>query len=177
VSSRTLATVEELIIDPASDTRFVVLREVGGDRTVPIFIGQGDANSIVCLVEGVERARPTTHDLVCQVLESLGATVESVSLTNVDDNTIYAEIALRRPSGEMDTIDCRPSDAIALCLRAGAPLFIDDRVFRDAGLTVPSELPRASEDGGPKPIAALAGDDGEDILGDLGDEAFGRWKM
>jgi bifunctional DNase/RNase len=105
----------------------------GDDRVLPIWIGAQEATSILIAVEGAQTPRPLTHDLIRSMLEVLGAVVERVEVTRIDDGTYYAEIRVR--AGEtVHLIDARPSDAVAIASRVGAPLFVADDVLAEAGV-------------------------------------------
>lgn len=105
-----------------------------GPRTlVPIWIGSQEATSISIAVSGAEPPRPLSHDLMQRLLAVVGATVDRVEVTRIEEGTFYAELGITTPSGHV-TIDCRPSDAIALASRVGAPLFVAESVLEDAGI-------------------------------------------
>jgi bifunctional DNase/RNase len=116
--------VASLGLDKASNTPVVILREVGGDRLLPIWIGPGEASAIAMELAGIKFSRPLTHDLLNTVVRSLGSELVRVLITRVVDNTYYACLMLQR-NGETITIDSRPSDSVALALRASAPIFAD----------------------------------------------------
>ena len=122
-----------------SNTPVVMLREVEGRRRVlPIFIGLPEANAIAFALDGVVPPRPLTHDLFCNVLDELGFRLERVVVTDLDDGTFYAELHLVG-EGEPHTISSRPSDAIALAVRVGAPVFADGHVVDEAATEVEEE--------------------------------------
>jgi hypothetical protein len=117
-------------VELPSNVPIVVLREKEGDRRVlPIFIGVA--------LDGVEPPRPLTHDLVVLLLEDLSVSLERVLVTELRDSVFFAELHLRAPDG-VHVVSCRPSDAIAVAVRVGAPLFASDEVLADAG-HVPAE--------------------------------------
>jgi bifunctional DNase/RNase len=116
--------VASLGLDKASNTPVVILREVDGDRLLPIWIGPGEASAIAMELAGIKFSRPLTHDLLNTVVRSLGSELVRVLITRVVDNTYYASLMLQR-NGETITIDSRPSDSVALALRASAPIFAD----------------------------------------------------
>jgi len=108
----------------------------GGDgpRTlVPIWVGTQEAASISVAVSGEEPPRPLSHDLMKRLLDTVGASVDRVDVTRIEDGTFYAELSLTTGTGPV-VLDCRPSDAIALATRAGAPLFVAEAVLADAGV-------------------------------------------
>lgn len=105
-----------------------------GPRTlVPIWVGGQEAASISIAVNGEQPPRPLSHDLMQRLLEAVGSSVERVEVTRIEDGTFYAELSLRTPAGAV-TLDCRPSDAIALASRVDAPLFVAEAVIADAGI-------------------------------------------
>src|SRR5262249_32063153 len=109
---------------------FVLLRD-GRGRAMPIFIGHPEALSISLAIEGQATPRPLTHDLIRSLLERLGASVEAALVDDLYNNTYYAKITLRTNGTPMD-VDCRPSDAIAVALRAKAPIYVADAVLEEA---------------------------------------------
>jgi uncharacterized protein len=105
-----------------------------GPRTlVPIWVGSQEAASISVAVSGEEPPRPLSHDLMQHLLEAVGASVDRVEITRIEEGTFYAELSIRTRSGRL-TLDCRPSDAIALASRTGSPLFVAEAVIADAGV-------------------------------------------
>jgi uncharacterized protein len=119
----------------------VLLRELGGDRRVlPIYIGPEEAKSIALALEGVTTPRPMTHDLLRDAIEALGATVASVTVTELRDRTFYAELELHL-AGAVHTVSSRPSDAIALAVRVDCPIYASDSVLDDAAAPAASDEP------------------------------------
>ncbi len=116
--------VASLGMDKASSTPVVILKEVGGERLLPIWIGPGEASAIAMELAGIKFSRPLTHDLLNTVVRSMGSELVRVLITKVVDNTYYASLVFQR-NGEVITIDSRPSDSVALALRASAPIFAD----------------------------------------------------
>jgi bifunctional DNase/RNase len=111
----------------------LVLREAqGAGRVLPIFIGGPEATAIAFALEEVETPRPMTHDLVKDLLEELGARIERVTVTELRDATFYAEIVLSS-AGSVHSVSARPSDAVALAVRFGAPVFAEEGVLDEAG--------------------------------------------
>ncbi|MFQ5888878.1 MAG: bifunctional nuclease family protein [Gemmatimonadota bacterium] len=120
--------VASLGLDKASNTPVVILREKGGDRLLPIWIGPGEASAIAMELAGIKFSRPLTHDLFNTVVRGLGSELVRVLITKVVDNTYYASLIFRR-DGELISIDSRPSDSVALALRASAPILADDSLL------------------------------------------------
>jgi bifunctional DNase/RNase len=119
--------------------------EDGPRMMVPIWVGSQEAASISIAVSGDEPPRPLSHDLMQRLLAVVGATVERVEVTRIEEGTYYAELSLSTPTGHV-TLDCRPSDAIALASRVGAPLFVAEAVLAEAG--VPEDSAEEAEDDG-----------------------------
>jgi len=117
-----------------------------GPRTlVPIWVGSQEAASISVAISGQEAPRPLSHDLMQRLLVVLGASVDRVEVTRIEDGTFYAELHLATTTGSV-TLDCRPSDAIALGARVGAPLFVADAVLADAGIPEDDAVEQDDED-------------------------------
>lgn len=130
-----------------TNTPILLLREtVGARRVVPIYIGGPEAHAIDLALSGTPMARPMTHDLFAEVLDSLGAVLERVVVTELRGGTFYAELYLRDTSGGVQTISARPSDAVALAVRTGSPIFAEEALIDEAGV-------EESEDDGPDPGA------------------------
>lgn len=113
----------------------VLLKETAGDRYLPIWIGAVEASAIAFEQQGVRPARPMTHDLLKDVVSALGSELESVHITDLRDGIFYAELVF--PSNVR--VSSRPSDAIALALRVGAPIMGEESVLAEAGISVPDE--------------------------------------
>ncbi|MFB6610272.1 bifunctional nuclease family protein [Agromyces sp. NPDC056379] len=107
--------------------------ETGMGLVLPVWIGPQEATSILIALEGRQAPRPLSHDLIVTLFSAVGAELERVDVTRIDEGTFFAEISLSTPSGPQ-TIDSRPSDAIALALRADAPIWVADEVFEAAGI-------------------------------------------
>jgi bifunctional DNase/RNase len=115
----------------------ILLKEVNGNRRLPIIIGAFEAQAIALEIEGIKPPRPLTHDLLKQITDSLGATIVEILIDELRENTFYAKIILE-VSALTNEIDARPSDAIALAVRAQAPIFVSESVMEIAAF-VPSE--------------------------------------
>ena len=113
----------------------VILKEKSGERWLPIFIGAAEAQSISFLLQGLEYARPMTYDLFASILDEAGVEVQSATVSNLKENTFYAEVKIKNSSGEVKLIDARPSDAIALALRTQAPIQVVDSVMDGAAVS------------------------------------------
>ncbi len=119
--------VKGLVVDPISKMPIVVLENPQDEQILPIWIGVFEANAIALSIENIETPRPMTHDLLKNVLEKTGVVVSRVVVTDVHNNTFFAMIHCRKDKNEF-VIDARPSDAIALALRVGSPIFVEDKV-------------------------------------------------
>jgi bifunctional DNase/RNase len=124
-------TIKGLMVDPTTNMPIVILRDKGGARVLPIWVGIFEANAIAMQIENVETPRPMTHDLLRNVIADLKATVQRIVVSALQENTFYALIYLAL-EGETVAIDARPSDAIALALRTRAPIFVEDSVIDHA---------------------------------------------
>lgn len=122
-------------IEMPSNQPIVLLKEADGDRYLPIWVGAVEASAIAFAQQGLVPSRPLTHDLFTSVLHILDAQVERVEITDLIDGTFYAELHLK---GEK-TISARPSDAIALALRASAPISVSETLFGKAGIEIPDQ--------------------------------------
>jgi bifunctional DNase/RNase len=115
-------TVSRLGLDSSTNSYVVILRERGGRRLLPIWIGQPEAESIVMQMNQVVRERPLTHDLCNTLITGIGGTLRRVTITRVQKNTYFAEMQVEGPKGLVE-FDARPSDSIAIALRCDAPIF------------------------------------------------------
>jgi bifunctional DNase/RNase len=125
-------------IELPTNQPIVLLREVGGSRYLPIWIGAGEATAIAFALEGVEPQRPQTHDLLKLTVDALQATVERVVITELNDGIYYADLVFERTEGEV-VVSSRPSDAIALAARTQSPLFVTPAVLDEAGVEIRDE--------------------------------------
>ncbi|XDD45388.1 bifunctional nuclease domain-containing protein [Leptospira sp. WS39.C2] len=123
-------------------------------RVVPIFIGPLETHSITTVIDGTKPPRPMTHDLMLYMLTSLGATVLKITIEEIIDSTFYAKIQLRRDE-EIITLDARPSDSIALALRANAPIFIAKSVLDETGIIMKEDEIQGENISSEKKIQAL----------------------
>lgn len=124
--------IKGLMMDPRSNVPIVVLRNEERSKILPIWIGLFEANAIALQLDGFEPPRPMTHDLVLNLIQALDAKVLQVTISDLSENTFFAQIQLGRRSGEEIVVDARPSDAIAVALRADAPLFVSEKVLEKA---------------------------------------------
>lgn len=121
-------------VEMPSNAPMVLLREVGGSRYLPIWIGAGEASAIANAQEGVVPPRPLTHDLMVDTLATLGHRLSEIHITELTDGTFYAVLLV-----DGIEVSARPSDAIALALRVGSEIYCSDEVLDQAGIEVPEE--------------------------------------
>ena len=155
--------IQGLMMDPTTNMPIVMLKDVASDSVIPIWVGIFEANAIAIEIEKVAAPRPMTHDLTKNMIRHLNAQLEKVVITEIKDDTFHAVLWLRQ-ADEPVMIDARPSDAIALALRADCPIFVAEHVMQSAKLTAGSAEGPTSEQ--------LRG-----WLEGLNDEDLGRYKM
>lgn len=125
-------------VQTPSNTPILLLRETTGRRrVVPIYIGGPEAHAIDLALSGTPTARPMTHDLMAELIESLGTALERVVVTDLREGTFYAELFLRDATGGVQTLSARPSDAVALAARTGSPIFAEEELIDEAGIEEP----------------------------------------
>lgn len=134
----------------------LVLKEVFGNRRLPIIIGHFEAQAIALELEGIHPPRPLTHDLIKNLVDNLGGSILEIVISELKDNTFYAKIILE-VSSLTNEVDSRPSDAIAVALRAGAPIYVSEQVIQSAGF-LPSSDSAGIEDYDPDPSEQTAMD-------------------
>ena len=178
--------VASLGLDKSSNTPVVILREVEGERLLPIWIGPAEASAIAMELAGIKFSRPLTHDLVSTIVGSLGSELVRVLITRVEENTYFASLVFRR-NGEMISIDSRPSDSVALALRAAAPIFASAGLLGRTPLEIdqpqdfdptPPWMPGRDEGPGespPEEDGPVGGEKLRDYLKSLDPEDFGRF--
>ena len=131
-------TIDSIRVSLMNYQRVVILKEKGAGRYLPIWIGAAEADAIAVKLQGATLPRPLTHDLLCLVIDSLGATVDSIIVNDLKSDTFFAKIILNVDGGQVE-IDSRPSDALALAVRAGVPIFVDEAVLDKAGIVLDEE--------------------------------------
>jgi len=150
-------TIKGLMVDPITNMPIVILRDREGQRVLPIWVGIFEANAIALQIENVPTPRPMTHDLLRNVIQDLKGSVQKIVVCDLQENTFYALIYLSI-GGDTVVIDARPSDAIALALRARAPIFVEDAVI-DNAKTVDFTAEKADSDRLHKWLESLDPDD------------------
>ena len=126
--------VDKLGIDLLTHDPVIILKDESNSRYLPILIGPFEATAIALALEGSKVPRPLSHDIMVSIIEELGATVKSVNITEIKNNTFYATITLERDNQTFD-IDSRPSDGIALALRTKAPIYVADHILIEESIT------------------------------------------
>ena len=150
------------MMDPNSGTPIIILKDVGSDTMLPIWVGAYEANAIALEIEKIAPPRPMTHDLLRNLLVELGVQVDRVVVTSLRDNTFFAVIEMRNSDGDRMVLDSRPSDAIALALRADCPIYVDMEVIKASHNTVPTEESEESE-------MSRSEEEWPDVIGEAGD--------
>jgi len=125
--------VESIRVSLVTQHRVVILKEVNGERHLPIWIGAYEAEAIAMELQGVSAARPLPYDLMKAMIGDMGGAVDRILVTDLSQDVFYARIVVRQ-NGRMVEIDSRPSDAIALAVRARVPILVDDGVMERAGV-------------------------------------------
>ena len=126
--------IRGLMMDPVSNMPIVILKDVGGNSILPIWVGVYEANAIALEIEKVTTPRPMTHDLIKSLLAGLSTGMKKVVVSELKDDTFYAVIWLER-DGEIISVDSRPSDALALALRLDCPIYVDEAVLKSSKMT------------------------------------------
>ena len=155
--------IRGLMMDPMTNMPIVVLKDVGSDTVLPIWVGVYEANAIAMEIEKVTTPRPMTHDLIKNLLSGLDAHVHKIVVNELRDDTFFAVIWMER-DGKIISIDSRPSDALAVALRVDCPIFVDEEVLKS------SKKASTSAD-------RLSSEELRKWLEGLNDEDMGRYKM
>lgn len=132
--------IRGLLVDPTTNSPIVLLKDVSSETFLPIWVGPYEANSIASEIEKVAPQRPMTHDLLRNAIRQLGGEIKRIVVTELRDNTFYAVIEIL-VEDKMVLLDARPSDAIALAMRADCPIFVRDAVLESSGLDEAGRLP------------------------------------
>ncbi len=155
--------IRGLMMDPVSNMPIVLLKDVGSDTVLPIWVGVHEFNAIAMEIQKITTPRPMTHDLIKIVLTGFDATVHKVVVTELKDDIFYAVIWLER-EGRVVSVDSRPSDALALALRVDCPIFVDEEVLKTS-----------KQDS--TQVPAVSGEELRKYLEDLNDDDLGKYKM
>jgi bifunctional DNase/RNase len=154
--------IRALMMDPNSGTPIIILKDVQSDTMLPIWVGAYEANAIALEIEKHAPPRPMTHDLLRNLIVELGVRVERVVVTSLRDNTFFAVIEMRNSDGDRLVLDSRPSDAIALALRADCPIFVDMEVIKASHNTLSTEDTEEQE-------ISASEEEWPDVIGEAGD--------
>jgi bifunctional DNase/RNase len=155
--------IRGLMMDPVTNMPIVILKDIGGNSVLPIWVGVYEANAIALEIEKVATPRPMTHDLIKNLLLGLNTSVQKVVVNELKEETYYALIWLEQ-NGQIISIDSRPSDALALALRLDCPIFVDETVLKTSKVAN-----NAAE--------KVSDEELKKWLEGLNDEDLGRYKM
>ncbi|MCC6928607.1 MAG: bifunctional nuclease family protein [Gemmatimonadaceae bacterium] len=178
MSTMVEVNVNRLGLDGSTNTYVVILRETGGERVLPIWIGQAEAESILLEMNHVKKDRPFTHDLCKALIVGLGGAVRRIHVTRVQNGTYFAELHIER-DGEEYRIDARPSDSIAIALRIPAPVYVEESLLvlpgdesreDDEDVIVPEAPPAQSTD-------EMTAEQLKQYLSGLRPEDFGKFHL
>jgi len=156
--------IRGLMMDPVTNMPVVILKDVGGDAVLPIWVGIYEANAIALEIEKIATPRPMTHDLLKNLLVGVDAQVRKVVVNDLRDDTFFAVIWLERNGGQIVSVDSRPSDALALALRVDCPIYVEDEVLKT------SKVASSVSD-------KISSEELRKWLENLGEEDLGRYKM
>ena len=162
-------TVGGLTLDPVTKTPIVILKDSDNKLNLPIWIGLLEATAMATELEGIKMARPMTHDLLRNLLEELGGTVECIEVTELRENTYYALIYLD-VGGRRVRVDSRPSDAISLALRTKSPIYVAKKVLES------SSVLQQNEEGQEQDLSNVSRDKWSEILEKMTADDF-KYKM
>lgn len=161
--------IRGLMMDPHTNQPIVVLKDVGSETVLPIWVGIFEANAIALEIEKVTTPRPMTHDLMKNLILGLDTRVHKVVVSELRDDTFFAVIWMER-EGKVISIDSRPSDALALALRLDCPIYVDEEVLKTSKLATTAAASSSGAD-------RISSEDLRRWLEGLGDEDLGRYKM
>jgi hypothetical protein len=159
--------ISGLTVDPLTNSPIVLLKEVEGQRVLPIWIGLLEATAIASELEGIKFSRPMTHDLLKNIMGLMNVKVNRVEVCDLKNNTYFAVIHINHNGKEM-SIDARPSDALAISLRMGAPIFVAEDVIKKSSQVEITGEPEDTSEQGKR---------WQEILEKLNAEDFGKYKM
>ena len=131
--------VYSMLYSLLSRHRVVLLKESEGERYLPIWIGMFESEAIAMRLQGTAVPRPLTHDLLANVVTEMGGVIQYVVINDLNDSTFYARLAIER-GGELQLVDSRPSDAIALAVRTSVPIYVEESVMDKAGIVTSPEI-------------------------------------
>ena len=164
--------VSRLGLDSSTQAYVVILQEKDGERLLPIWIGQPEAESIVIEMNKLKRERPLTHDLCKNLIIGLGGTLRRVNITKVENRTFYAELHIAQNSGAVH-VDARPSDSIAIALRFEAPIFAQETLLTALLLEEGQAAPEIVAE----PTQEMSAEQLKEYLENMRPEDFGKFHM
>jgi bifunctional DNase/RNase len=174
-------TVESLTLDRATQSPVVLLREEGGERALPIWIGAGEASAIHMQLTNFSVGRPLTHDLIVSAIKGLGAVLRRVVITRVEQNTYFAQLELELDGRDV-VLDARPSDSIAVALRTESPIYAEESLLdlvrievQDATDEPPSGEPTTPEEPPAHEGEGMSANELQEYLRKMNPEDFGRF--
>ena len=165
--------VASLGIDSSTQSPIVILKEKGGKRYLPIWIGHSEASAIATELAGVKFSRPLSHDLMKSLVKGLKGTCSQVVISALKDNTYYAQVFLKA-GDDLISIDARPSDSIALALRLKAPIFANETLLNEVGKVDEDDELEEAEESGPEPYDPQKL---KDPLRNMNPAAFGQFTL
>jgi len=124
--------LSKIVIDEKRHDQLIVLKEKNGDRILPIVIGLPEASAIKLKISGFNPPRPLTHDLLHTMIDKFDAKIDRIVIDKLEESTFHAKLVIKSSNGEEKIIDSRPSDSIALAVRAHAPIFVEDEVIKQS---------------------------------------------
>jgi bifunctional DNase/RNase len=175
--------VSRIGYDPGIKSYVIVLQETGGDRLLPIWVGQSEAAAIITQVNQIQHRRPSTHDLCRLIIAGLGCTLYRVRITHLEYDTYFGELVLAREDGKRVRVDSRPSDAIAIALRLDAPILVEEVLLMEAeeGEAIVNPPPPSNAGKGSDPAAddapELSAEQLKEYLERLRPEDFGKFEL
>lgn len=155
-----------IAIDTATGTPIIVLNDKENRKALPIWIGSAEASAIIRKIENIKVIRPMTHDLIIDIINKTGYSVDRVEINDVEKETYFSTIFLTSPDGEEITIDSRPSDAIAVAIRVDAPIFVSTKVLADGSVSCNAEKDEAESEEFRNFIQSIKPSDFEKLLKD-----------
>src|SRR5574344_591379 len=132
-------TVMGIALDTRTGTPIVVLNDLNNKKALPIWIGSAEASSIIRKIENIPSTRPMTHDLFIDIFEQCSQKLKHIQINDVDEQTYFATLVIENMNGEEIYIDARPSDAIAIAIRADVPIYVAADVVKEGGININSE--------------------------------------
>jgi bifunctional DNase/RNase len=154
--------IRALMMDPNSGTPIIILKDVQSETMLPIWVGAYEANAIALEIEKIAPPRPMTHDLLRNLIVEMGIQIERVVVTSLRDNTFFAVIEMQTSDGNRMVLDSRPSDAIALALRADCPIFVDTEVIKASSKNTAAVDEEISDE-------VIGEEEWPDVIGEAGD--------